>query len=171
MQLMLPLFSLQDTVCAGDVAAAAAATAAASLLKHAARLEALPHSEASAAVDAVKALAAAAAAAHTAIAAAVQSDAQPQRRRTPAEVAALLQDAAGGPLAAGVERSSSAPVVPPSATNGVFGQCSSKKWSSNAQLNRTQEPAAVPDGCLQLSMRSSRIVTRFMIRDRPSACA
>lgn len=110
---------LQDAVAAGDEVAAAAAAAAGALPKHVAALEALPPAETSAAVDAVNALATAAASAHEAVAAASQSDAQPQRKRTPAEVAALLQDAAGGPLAAGVERSSSAPVQQPSATNGA----------------------------------------------------
>lgn len=99
----------------------ATSAAAAALPKHAAALEALPPAESSAAVEAVQALATAAAAAHAAIAAAAQGDVnkQPQRRRTPAEVAALLQDASGGPLAASVERSSSAPVALLSASSGA----------------------------------------------------
>jgi hypothetical protein len=117
----LPPCDLQETATTAEQVATAAAAAAAALPKHAAALEALPPAESSSAVEAVKALAAGAAAGHAAIAAAARGDVgkQPQRRRTPAEVAALLEDAAGGPLGASVERSSSAPVALLSANSGA----------------------------------------------------
>ena len=131
---------LQETAATAEQVAAAAAAAAAALPKHTAALEALPPAESFAAVEAVKALATNVAAAHAAIAAAAQGDVgkQQQRRRTPAEVAALLQDAAGGPLAASVERSSSAPVALPPANSGAcplrtHAPDSASQWYTHAE--------------------------------------
>lgn len=102
---------VQDAMTAGEEAAASAAAAAAGLPKYAAQLEVLPPAEASAAVDAVKQLAAAAVSAHQAVSAAAagaKADTG-SRKRTPEEVARLLQqEAAAEPQGAPTEQTASA---------------------------------------------------------------